>query len=112
MPCSDPTPKERDLRAVRVYNLIEALKVPLPPEIMRGIFLLKQSDGAYWELYAAQFLDELTNILCAFCKRKGDDFIYNGRDPLCRKLADWWDEHKESDRKIMENELRKTREPN
>jgi hypothetical protein len=33
-----------------------------------------------------------------------DRIMYNGRDPMSRKLADWWDEHKAEDAKRLEIE--------
>lgn len=30
--------------------------------------------------------------------------IYNGRDPMARKVADWWDRHQEFDRKRLVQE--------
>lgn len=48
-------------------------------------------------------IDELTGILCSLCGKWMDDedrakIIYNGYDPVSRKLADWWDKHKEFDK--------------
>ena len=44
--------------------------------------------------------DALANMLCNLCTNDlSEDFIYNGRDKNCRKLAEWWDRHKEADKK-------------
>jgi len=46
-------------------------------------------------------LDEMTAFLCALCnhmnEKMKDRIIYNGRNPVARRLADWWDEHQEAD---------------
>lgn len=49
-------------------------------------------------------INELTVELCNLCKKAPDSIIYNGKDPKARKLADWWDEHQEVDRRRIEKE--------
>lgn len=50
-------------------------------------------------------LDEATQMLCALCQESGDEVIYNDiRDPMCRRLADWWEEHKAADRARIDAE--------
>jgi hypothetical protein len=44
-------------------------------------------------------IDEVTALLCSICKKAPDRVIYNGKDKKARKLADWWDDHQEADRK-------------
>ncbi len=47
-----------------------------------------------------QYLDHYTDVLCGMCKRleeENPDVIYDGKNPSARKLADWWDHHKEWD---------------
>lgn len=45
--------------------------------------------------------DDFTRILCYVCshmtEEQQDQAIYNGREPNARKLADWWDKHKQFD---------------
>lgn len=50
-------------------------------------------------------IDEATEMLCQICGNLeknapgvADELIYNGRRREARRLADWWDEHKEADR--------------
>lgn len=43
-------------------------------------------------------LDEATQMLCAMCQDADEAVIYDARDPMCRKLADWWEEHQAADR--------------
>ena len=58
----------------------------------------------------SNFFDECTAALCSavknFTEKEKDDYLYNGRDPLCVRLSYWWNEHKEVDRKREEGERR------
>ncbi len=97
MPCSDPTPTGREERASTVLELIVDFK-----KLGEEINYPKDFDGqisGYSIFGSDRYLDEATNILCLFCKRKGEDYIYNGRFKERRRLADWWDEHKEIDKR-------------
>ena len=42
---------------------------------------------------------EATALLCDLCNTLDEAVIYDGKDPMARKLADWWDAHKEADEK-------------
>ena len=55
-------------------------------------------DGAD-NLYGEQEVDFDVQVqaLCKRLKKTDEDFIYNGRCPKARKLADWWDKHKKAD---------------
>ena len=54
--------------------------------------------------------DNLTKLLCSTIREMTEDqldkFVYNGRDRDARELADWWDNHKEVDRKREQREAR------
>jgi len=96
MPCKDPTPNGREQRAYNVLKIIIDLK-----KIGENIKYPNFFDGdisGHAIFGMDKYLDEATNILCSFCKLKGDDFIYNGRIKELRALADWWDEHQEIDK--------------
>lgn len=45
--------------------------------------------------------DFVVALLCSyikdFDKEKMDKYVYNGRDKMSRKLADWWEEHEKAD---------------
>jgi hypothetical protein len=42
--------------------------------------------------------EKITPLLCEICK-ENPDLPYNARDPLSRKLADWWEDHQEFDKR-------------
>jgi len=48
----------------------------------------------------------LVAILCSLVKslnpQQFDEIVYNARDPMSRKLADWWESHEEMDRREAE----------
>lgn len=97
MPCSDPTPTRREERAAKVLKIIVDFK-----SLGEDIEYPKGFNGdvsGYLIFGIDRYLDEATAILCSFCKMKGDDFIYNGRFKERRRLANWWDEHKEIDKR-------------
>jgi hypothetical protein len=43
-----------------------------------------------------ELLNEMIDFLCALCnhmnEHRKDHILYNGRIPIARKLADWWDD--------------------
>lgn len=50
------------------------------------------------------------NLCCliqTLTKDQTNEFLYDGRNPMARKLADWWDAHKEIDKKRIAEELKK-----
>ena len=91
MPCSDPSFNDRDKRTTTAANLF------LIFSLREGFIVPEWVSNKRWIWPFGERCDEITDLLCSFCKSKGEDFIYNGRDPDCRKLADWWDEHKTLD---------------
>lgn len=97
MPCSDPEPNNRDLRANNAAELIIILCDKLGKPVPDGV----EYHTGYGILNQAKNCDNYTNILCTMIKgltkEQEDLYIYNGRDAESRKLADWWDEHKLND---------------
>ncbi len=84
---------KRDQRCYQTGTLINIFAA-------RGLLTEKIPEWVIKKNYVypfGQHLDEAAAVLCAFCQRVGEDFIYNGRDRDCRHLADWWDEHKQQD---------------
>jgi len=56
------------------------------------------ADKQYGE---TELLDEMTAFLCSLCNHMNesmkDRVIYNGRNPVARRLANWWDKHQDAD---------------
>lgn len=46
-----------------------------------------------------QFTQDLCILISAMDENMRDEVVYNGKSKESRRLADWWDEHKEADRK-------------
>ena len=88
MPCNDPIMSDRDTRTYTAAELYKTFaerdKLPIPEWVQKNRHIWPYGEKC----------DEITALLCDYCKSKGDAFIYNGRDRDCRQLADWWDEHK------------------
>lgn len=100
MPCRsdymEPNAREQESKLVcsLLVYLLPCLKQPVPKRIKEG------ADYIYGSV--AQ-MDEDTDTLCSLCRNMTDEqsnkFIYDGRTPNARKLADWWEHHQEADRK-------------
>jgi hypothetical protein len=64
-------------------------------------------DGAD-NIYGSGYdFDKQVETLCSMLKETHEDFIYNGKNPRARKLADWWDKHKEADKRKADIALAK-----
>lgn len=54
---------------------------------------------------------DLTKYLCALLKNLDEtqksEILYNGRQAISRRLADWWENHQEVDRKHAESDKKK-----
>jgi hypothetical protein len=47
----------------------------------------------------ADYTRDLCEILRSLSESDVDKIVYNARNAMARKLADWWEEHQEADRK-------------
>lgn len=58
------------------------------------------------------YVPELCKLVRSLTEEQMNTYVYNGRDRMSRKLADWWDEHEAADRKRVakEEEARKRKE--
>lgn len=100
MPCYTPEESNNEIESRRVSELIlildKKMNIPSDPKII-------QWANSYYENHC----DIVTPILCskikAMDKDELDKFIYDGRDPYSRRLAEWWDEHKKFDRDKEKN---------
>jgi len=113
MPCNcdhlKPTELESESRRIAKHVVYAATRLDIALEP----WIFKVAVNDYGEPSRAQ---ELTIMLCDMCNQiaadgKADEFIYNGKIPEARKLADWWDEHQEIDRKrIIAEEVKREKE--
>lgn len=46
---------------------------------------------------------ELCSVISTMSDLDIERIVYNGHDPMARRLADWWDEHKREDEKQIKN---------
>ena len=104
MPCNAlyMEPAEKEKQSVLVSKLICYVNDSLDnytPDRIR-----KASVDPYGNLST---LDKDVAMLCGLIKGMSEDelnnIVYDGRNPTARKLADWWERHKEADRKRVED---------
>lgn len=104
MPCDSshlhPTEREQESRDVAqfidyVIGTGEFEGWYNPVEVSKYIGV---GDEAYGDV---NLLDEMTAFLCSLCNHMNepmkDRIIYNGREKIARRLADWWEKHEKVD---------------
>ena len=109
MPCNgdylQPNEKETQIHLVcqLLVYVFDSLGISLPQnkeQLIRGCS--KDPCGSI------DFLDDYVKLLCDTIKSFNDEtlnrIVYNGRNPMARKLADWWDRHQEADRERLKAE--------
>lgn len=99
MPCNsdylNPTDAERDSKRTcqHIVYLSKHLNKTIP------FWVAKTAKENYGN---PEILNQAVRLLCSLCsgmsKKDQANIIYNGMDSKARKLADWWDEHREADR--------------
>jgi len=101
MPCRsdymDPTNKEQGLHEtamllIYVYNRTDT-KVSSK--------LIKASNDMYCE---DDYVQELCTAIRAFSPEQENIIMYDGRNPIARRLADWWSIHLEADNARIDKE--------
>lgn len=110
MPCRsdylEANPREIESRKVAQHIVYLNEKI-----VRKTPDYIKVAAGEYYGDFHK--LDEMTRYLCetisALDEDKLDAFIYNGRVPEARKLADWWERHQEWDRKRIKEEKEQKR---
>lgn len=95
--------EEQSRRACMCYeHLLHELKEPIPDWVSKGADDIYGSKDFH--------LDTITRLLCERIRLLSEEqmnrIIYNARHPLARKLADWWEEHLEADRRKAEDKRR------
>jgi hypothetical protein len=97
MPCNsehmNPTVKERQLSTAA--KLLRYVYVKLEWPIVDQ--LKADAAGAYGGASGDRWLKALCGVLGKMSEKDIDAIVYNGRDPMARKLADWWEEHQRED---------------
>lgn len=108
MPCRsdymEPTGKERRLQETA------QLLVYLRQNTKTGDKISNKLRSAASDLYCrVDFVPELCEAIRSLSADDFDRVVYNARDPMSRKLADWWEKHEEADRQRIEEEAAKLR---
>lgn len=57
-----------------------------------------------------QIVPMLCDLIGSMNETQLDTIVYNARDKMARRLADWWEEHQEADRKRIAAEKKEQRE--
>lgn len=109
MPCNteymEPNVRERQHReaAQHLVYLYGAMNQPIPAQIA--------ADAAH--IYGGSNGEANMRRLCTLLGEMSADqltrYVYDGRNPKARKLADWWDEHKREDWKRREEEAKEAK---
>lgn len=108
MPCNgdylEPTQSEEESKRcaeILVY-VHKKLKLKIPD------YVTLASEDCYGN---SDKLNEMVVLLCSLCtkmsKKQQNDIIYNAKDKMSRRLADWWEEHQEADRIRIQKEIDK-----
>lgn len=116
MPCNSDY-LEPDVREVRSRELSELISYVIGTGEFEGWYDTAKISvyiSVYREPYGnVSLLDEMTAFLCGVLGNMNDQqkarILYDGRNKMARRLADWWDEHQEAD-KLREEELEDTKE--
>jgi len=103
MPCRSDymMPNAREREAKKVAQLLLYVYQGLHLDSLITNELTNNSMSCYGSV---RLLDTYTKELCKLCRAIEFDsdachIIYNGRSKSARRLADWWDNHKDFDKK-------------
>jgi 2-succinyl-5-enolpyruvyl-6-hydroxy-3-cyclohexene-1-carboxylate synthase len=96
----EPTGKERRLQETA------QLLIYVRMNTKTGVKVDGKLQRAANDIYCSKdYVPELCDTLRSLSSEDFDRVVYNGREPMSRKLADWWEEHDEADRmRIAEEE--------
>jgi hypothetical protein len=109
MPCRsdymEPTGKERRLQETA------QLLIYVRKNTKTGVKVDGKLQRAANDIYCTKdYVPELCETLRSLPTEDFERVVYNARDPMSRKLADWWEEHEAADQKRIEAEAQKMRE--
>lgn len=89
-------PNDAEINSKRVATLLVYVNEAIGKETMA--YVKKAAVDPYG---SPKDLDDLTRKLCLRCSEMSPDdvqrIIYDGRNPLARDLAEWWEEHQRAD---------------
>ena len=96
MPCRSDYMEatDREVRLRETAQLLIYVKQHLKEKVSDR--LLKASNDYYCSV---DFVPELCKTIRKLTPEQMNDIVYNSRDKTSRRLADWWEEHEEADRK-------------
>jgi len=99
--CEHMEPRQEELESIRVAKLLVYVHNALHVSQSIDSDIIDTSNAVYGNV---DLLQHHTQELCKLCRAIEFDsdachIIYNGRSKQARKLADWWDSHKEFDKK-------------
>jgi hypothetical protein len=101
MPCYQAEESNNEVQSRRMAALVVILDRKMGLKTPEAI--IRWSNATY-----ENHCDILTPLLCsrlnALTPEQLDQIVYNGRDKDSRRLADWFDEHKEWDAKRRNEE--------
>lgn len=72
--------------------------------VPHSIALAAQQENGGGRALGERHVEMLCSLIRAMTEPELNAIVYNGRDPMSRKLADWWEEHKAEDEKRIEIE--------
>jgi hypothetical protein len=97
----EPTQKERLLQETA------RLLIYVRMNTKSGVKVSSRLRAAACDVYCRKdYVSELCDAIRSLTEEEQARIVYDGRNPEARRLADWWDEHQEADRKRLEEELR------
>lgn len=111
MPCRsdymDPTKEESNRRETSEFIVFVygQLGIETPKRIVEAA---KDAYGLGVQLDVV--VEMLCESLSGLSEKDQERIIYNAKDKTSRRLADWWEEHQEADKKRIEKELQKAKD--
>ena len=108
MPCNsdymEPTRKELQLRETAQLLMYVYQHAQFNSGVGKVDAKLKDASK---DIYCkADYVPQLCEAIHVLTTAQMNEIVYNGRDPMSRKLADWWERHLEADRSREAREAR------